>query len=77
MLSILSAIHCQVSSVTLNNILANYGLKAVEQDQSRFDVSSMTRHSDPALERDLFALAMQKLTVAYNDGALPRWKRLS
>ncbi len=76
MLSILGTIHCQVSSITLNNILANYGLKAIERDTSQFDVTSLTKHSDPAVERDLFNLALGKMTTACRDGALPSWERL-
>lgn len=71
---ILGRIHCAVSKTTLNAILASFGLMAVPRSQpSDFDVISMTRHSDPVVERDLFDLALHKLVVAHGDGALPSW----
>ena len=77
MLSVLGTIQCPVGSPTLNSILNRYGLKATERSSFEFEVTSMTNHSDPALERDLFGLALRKMEMARADGALPVWRQLS
>ena len=74
----LGSIRCAASTATLNGILGHYGLIALPQDLgSHFDVVSMTRHSDPVVERDLFKLAMLKFEAARADGALPSWQLIS
>ena len=66
-----------MTSAKLNELLAKYGFRAVARDEpSHFDVTSMTRRSDPVVERDLFERAMVKLDAAHVDGALPRWTLL-
>lgn len=53
------------------------GFNAVAHGEaSHFDVTSMTRRSDPVVERDLFDLAMAKLDAAHVDGRLPHWRLL-
>ncbi len=74
---ILGSIYCPASSTTLNAILGTFGLTAMAREEaSHFDVASLTRHSDPVVERDLFNLALTKLDAAHVDGALPRWTLL-
>ena len=74
---ILGSIYCQAGSGTLDAILAMFGLRTVKRDEtSHYDIESMTRHSDPVVERDLFDLAVRKLDAAQCDGALPRWTLL-
>jgi hypothetical protein len=74
---ILGSIYCPASSTTLDALLGTYGFRAVARDEAwHFDVTSMTRRSDPVVERDLFDLALVKLDAARIDGALPRWTLL-
>lgn len=74
---LLGTIRCRVSAPVLDAILVNYGLRSIARDGFLFDVATMTQHSDPVVERDLFTLALQNLAVACADGALPKWQRLA
>lgn len=76
MLTILGTVFCPVSKPTLDAILMRYGLRADQRELSKFDVISVTRHSDPVVERDLFDLALNRMAAAHADGALPSWSRI-
>jgi hypothetical protein len=74
---ILGRISCAASAATLNSLVVAYGLTTIPRDGSLFDVVSLTQHSDPVVERDLFALAMHRLGAARSDGWLPEWREVS
>lgn len=74
---ILGSISCQASAATLDAIFNTFGLQVIRRNGNpQYYVTSMTRHSDPVVERDLFDLAVSKLDAAQSDGALPRWTLL-
>jgi hypothetical protein len=75
---VLGSIHCATNNVALDAILARFGFRTLRGDSNHsFNVVSMTRRSDPVVERDLFARAMRQLEAARSDGAIPVWQRLS
>jgi hypothetical protein len=72
---IFGQIQCHASAATLNGLLHSFGFQAVRTDgESQFDIKSLTRRSDPVVERDLFDLAVLRLKSAHADGALPQLK---
>ena len=75
---VLGSIHCATNNVALDVILARFGFRTLPGESNcSFNVVSMTRRSDPVVERDLFARAMLLLETARSDGAIPAWQRLS
>ena len=74
---IFGQIQCHATAATLNGLLHSFGFQAVRAGagaDSHFDIKSLTRRSDPVVERDLFDLAVLKLESAHADGALPQLK---
>ena len=75
---VLGSIRCATNNVALDAILARFGFRTLPGNSDySFNVVSMTRRSDPVVERDLFARAMHQLEAARSDGAIPVWQRLS
>lgn len=72
---IFGQIQCHATTATLNGLLHSFGFQAVRADaDSYFDIKSLTRRSDPVVERDLFDLAVLKLESAHAGGTLPQLK---
>ena len=71
----LGTIVCNASFATVDALITKCGLR-VEQAQSadEFNIVSSSSHGEPEVDDELFALALNRLSAASADGALPQWR---